>query len=202
MNKFVQLSINLNRSPAQRQDHRCRAQPAHATDKVLACEECEVPVCRQCHEDLTKAKLPRLSYANEMFTGYGLKRIYTDKVTAMELICASPALTSMILMSMESKHRAHSKTSAFDEQAHMARHRYGARGNVITFPLPTEEILRTLNEFLDSDEASPPLPRSGQQLGDVVRVILRTNKDGHTSEEDIKTLIHQANVRREAPKFK
>ena len=130
-----------------------------------------------------------------MFTGYALKRIYTDQVTAMELICASPALTSMILMSMESRHRNQSHVAAFDETAHMARHRYGARGNVITFPLPTEEVLRALNDFLDSDV---PLPRSGKQLGDIVRVILRTNKDGNTTEEEIKTLIHQATVRRQA----
>ena len=167
-------------------------------NKTIACEHCELPVCRQCHEDLTQAKLPRLSYANEMFTGYGLKRIYKDKVTAMELVCASPALTSMILMSMESRHRNQSKTSAFDEQAHMARHRYGARGNVITFPLPTDEILRALDDFMESNGPADSLPRSGKQLADVVRVILRTNKDGHTSEHEIKTLIHQANVRRQA----
>ena len=180
------------------QDHRCAAQPEHVANKTIACEHCELPVCRQCHEDLTQAKLPRLSYANEMFTGYGLKRIYKDKVTAMELVCASPALTSMILMSMESRRRNQSKTSAFDEQAHMARHRYGARGNVITFPLPTEEILRALDDFMESNGPADTLPRSGKQLADVVRVILRTNKDGHTSEHEIKTLIHQANVRRQA----
>eukprot|EP00913_Durusdinium_trenchii_P028882 g27080.t1 len=148
-------------------DHRCAAQPEHVANKTIACEHCELPVCRQCHEDLTQAKLPRLSYANEMFTGYGLKRIYKDKVTAMELVCASPALTSMILMSMESRRRNQSKTSAFDEQAHMARHRYGARGNVITFPLPTEEILRALDDFMESNGPADTLPRSGKQLADV-----------------------------------
>ena len=169
--------------------------PTHVVDKALRCTGCEVPICRRCYSDLTKARLPELSYANDMFTGYALKRIYADQVTAMELICASPALTSMILMSMESRHRNQSHVAAFDETAHMARHRYGARGNVITFPLPTEEVLRALNDFLDSDA---PLPRCGKQLGDIVRVILRTNKDGNTTEEEIKTLIHQATVRRQA----
>ncbi|CAE7279410.1 unnamed protein product, partial [Symbiodinium microadriaticum] len=40
-------------------------------------------------------------------------------------------------------------------------------------------------------------PRSGEALGDVVRVLLKTNKAGKTSEADINTLLHQATVRRE-----
>ena len=122
--------------------------------------------------------------------------MYTDKVTVMELICASPALTSMVLMSMESRHRNQSRTANFDEQAHMARHRYGARGNLLTFSLPTEEILHALNDYLDTDAET--LPRSGKQLSDIVRIVLRTNKEGQTTDQELKTLIHQANVRRQA----
>ena len=190
------FSFSLQRSIGQ--DHRCHACPAHVEQKALACSECEVPICRSCHESLSKAQLPKLGHANDMFTGYALKRIYEDQVTAMELICASPALTSMVLMSMESRHRNQSRTSAFDEKAHMPRHRYGARGNVITFQLPTEDILHAWNHFLDCEGPSDFLPRSGKQLEDVVRVVLKTNKDGRPSDDEVKTLIHQANVRRQA----
>ena len=160
------------------------------------CEKCRLPICNDCFQHLSVAKLPPLSYANDMWTGYGLERIYTQNATAIELICASPCLTSMVLMSMDSKHKREAAGSVFDEEAHMARHRYGARGNVITFPLPVEDLLQQLQEHVDVTSADA-LPRSGKQLADVFRVVLKTNKTGKTTQEEIKTLIHQARVRRQ-----
>ena len=103
----------------------------------------------------------------------------------------------MILMSMESKCKLQPGTSAFDAEAHMARHRYGARGNVIAFPLPVEDLLHKLQEYTDPSSADM-VPRSGKQLADVFRVILKTNKTGKATDDEVKTLIHQARVRREA----
>lgn len=163
------------------------------------CEKCQVPICRDCCDHLVKAKLPPLSCANDMFTGYGLQRIYEEKVTVIELVCASPCLTSLVLMSMDNKHRHQSRTAVFDEEAHMARHRFGARGNTCTFPLPAETLLQQLTEQMSSPgAAADALPRSGKQLGEIFRVILKTNKTGKSADEDLKTLIHQAKVRRKA----
>lgn len=115
----------------------------------------------------------------------------------MELICASPCVTTLICMPMEARHRHES--GPLDERAHMPRHRLGARGNALTFPMPWEDLLQSLQGQLDGELGSPQLlPRSGKQLSEVVRVILKTNKKGETTTADIKTLIHQANVRREA----
>ena len=133
-----------------------------------------------------------------MWTGYGLEMIYERQVTAIELLCASPCLTSMVLLSMESKHRQEPRTAVFDEQAHMARHRFGARGNAITFPLPVEALLQQLTAHVEMPDADDVLPRSGKQLCEVFRVVLKTNKTGKTTEEEVKTLIHQARVRRQA----
>ena len=134
-----------------------------------------------------------------MWTGFGLKRIYEQKVTVIEMICASPCLISLILMSMESKHRQEPNNAVFNEEAHMARHRYGARGNVITFPLPMEALLQQLVEHTSaSDAGESQVPRSCKQLGEIFRVVLKTNKAGKTTEDEIKTLIHQATVRRQA----
>ena len=82
----------------------------------------------------------------------------------------------------------------------MARHRLGARGNALTFPLPWEDLLGALREH-DADIEIPgavelSLPRSPDELAEVVRVILKTNKEGKTSDAEVKSLIHQANVRR------
>lgn len=157
-----------------------------------------MPICRECYNHLSTAKLPPLSYANDMWTGYGLQRIYQENATCIELACASPCLTSLVLISMEGKYKMQpGNTSAFDQEAHMARHRYGARGNVLTFPLPVEELLHKLTEFTEAD-ANDVVPRSGKQMADVFRVILKTNKTGKATDEEVKTLIHQARVRRQA----
>lgn len=50
----------------------------------------------------------------------------------------------------------------------------------------------------DDGDLSSVLPRSPCQLAEVAKVILKTNKSGKVSDDDIKTLIHQANVRRQA----
>ncbi|CAE7250581.1 pfh1, partial [Symbiodinium natans] len=182
------------------EDHRCSRHPEHATEGCL-CEHCEVPICSECHENLAAGRLPPLSLANDMWTGYAPERLYTDKVTVMEMICASPCITTLVRMSMEARYR--SESSPLDEHAHMARHRLGARGNALTFPLPWEDLLRNLQAHhgvLESEaggEAPAQLPRSGPELGNVVRVVLKTNKTAKTSDAEIKSLIHQANVRRE-----
>ncbi|CAJ1340380.1 unnamed protein product, partial [Effrenium voratum] len=173
------------------EDHRCRAVPGHVEEGVL-CEHCELPVCGGCLDHLARAQLPPLSLANDMWTGYAPERIYAEEATAMELICASPCVTTLICMSMEARFR--SEACALDETAHMARHRFGARGNALSFPLPWEDVLKALQG--EGDQAAA-LPRSGAELGQLVRVLLKTNKQGKTSDAEIKGLIHQANVRRE-----
>eukprot|EP00971_Amphidinium_carterae_P237526 4715225-Amphidinium_carterae.1 len=80
----------------------------------------------------------------------------------------------------------------------MARHRLGACGNAITLPLPWEDLLQHLQGTVDhiDDGGVPSLPRSGEQLADIVRILLKTNKTGATTDAEIKGLVHQANVRR------
>ena len=186
------------------QDLRCCAEEQHPGHQL--CDHCEVPICTECYEHLGSKQLPPLSLANDMWTGYAPERIYREKVTVMELICASPCITTLVCMSMEARFRHEASTAPLNEIAHMSRHRFGARGNALTFPLPWAEVLAALQEACGEAEpdhegsvaAAPILPRSGKQLADVARVILKTNKEGHTTEEEIKSLIHQANVRRQA----
>ena len=92
------------------------------------------------------------------------------------------------------------KTAApLNSVAHMARHRFGARGNALTFPLPLEDLFRALKDHADAANAGEPLklPRLGNELGCVARVLLKTNKKGATTQDEVKSLIHQAVVRRE-----
>ena len=142
--------------------------------------------------------MPQSSLANEMWTGYAPERLLKEQVTVMEAICASPCITTLTCMTMEAKYRTVERP--LDAVAHMARHRFGARGNALTFPLPLEELFLTLSNQLEEVEegGSLVLPRVGSQLSEVARVLLRTNKEGATTDEEIKALIHQAIVRRQA----
>ena len=96
-----------------------------------------------------------------MWTGYAPPRLYEEKVTVMEMLCASPCITTMICFSLEARHR--SEHGTLDETALTARHRLGASGNALTFPLPWEDLLNQLREH-DADlefpgEVEPSLPR-------------------------------------------
>ena len=177
------------------EDHRCSRVPSHPAEGVV-CEACQVPLCRACHMALGDGQLPAMSLANDMFTGYAPKLISEQRATVMELICASPCVTTLVCMSMDRKHC--NEAVPMDEAAHMRRHRYGARGNALTFPLPWDDlghVLATESERV-ANGTPPALPRSGPELADTVRVLLKTNKSGSTTESEIKGLIHQANVRR------
>jgi hypothetical protein len=152
-------------------------------------------------------ELPALALANDMWTGYAPHRLAEQQVTVMEAICASPCVTTLICMTMEARYENNVRQEAqgaepLNANAHMARHHFGARGNALTFPLPLEDLFSALQTHAQDLEDGEPLqlPRSGAELAQVARVLLKTNKEGATSEKDIKTLIHQAIVRREAEK--
>ena len=123
---------------------------------------------------------------------------------SMEAICASPCITMLTSVTMEARYviqDQEAKTAApLNSVAHMARHRFGARGNALTFPLPLEDLFRALQDHANAANAGEPLklPRLGDELGCMARVLLKTNKKGATTEEEVKSLIHQAVVRREA----
>ena len=162
-------------------------------------------MCSKCKESLSKGELPALALANDMWTGYAPQRLIEQKVTVMEAICASPCVTTLICMTMEARYEDNVRQEAqeaepLNSNAQMARHRFGARGNALTFPLPLEDLFLALQGHeQDRQEGKPlQLPRVGAELAHVARVLLKTNKEGATSEKDIKTLIHQAVVRREA----
>ena len=188
---------------ARTQDRRCPS--GHDAYDFDLCGDCQLPMCSKCKESLSKGELPALALANDMWTGYAPQRLIEQKVTVMEAICASPCVTTLICMTMEARYEDNVRQEAqeaepLNSNAQMARHHFGARGNALTFPLPLEDLFLALQGHeQDRQEGKPlQLPRVGAELAHVARVLLKTNKEGATSEKDIKTLIHQAVVRREA----
>ncbi|CAK9094318.1 unnamed protein product [Durusdinium trenchii] len=59
-------------------DHHCCQE--HSAQPKALCEKCWLPICNDCLGHLSEGKLPPLSYANDMWTGYGLERIYQQQV--------------------------------------------------------------------------------------------------------------------------
>ena len=91
------------------------------------CEKCELPVCKECWSALWKThKQPKLSLANDLWTGYIPDIIYEKNCTYMELLAAS--VCSPTLMSIQYEfYKQHVDKNL--EHVHMPEHRTGARGN-------------------------------------------------------------------------
>ena len=160
-------------------------------------KECELPICRYCEDSLCRPLrrplMPRAALTNDLMIFYSPRILYEQKVTTMELICASVCLTTMISFTLEKKHRKKEKR-LFDQEVHMQRHTIGTRGNATTFLMPWEEILRRLSEVEEREASdSLDLPNSGKDLVRWVQVLLKTS--GDESIDEMKGLVHQASVR-------
>ena len=152
-----------------------------------------MPICDECqkvlnNEDLTQ--VPRGALANDMMIFYAMPELYEDGgLTIMEMICASPCITSMICFSMEVKYG-----NMFESGLHMNRHRVGTRGNATTFLLPWDSVLTELQKLEDQEEVLD-LPRTGDQLAHVVHVLLKAHDEDKRA--DLAQFIHQAHVDRD-----
>ena len=171
------------------EDKRC----VHECGPRNACQQCEAPVCASCWGCLVRQACPPEALANDMMVFYAPKEIYEHDVTFMELVCASPCITTMVCFSLEKKYRQH---RMFDEKAFMNEFRVAARGNATTFPLPWENLLDILQATTDAVGAGTPLPHTGTELKNFVSVILKSNEPVE-NEESLSKFIHQAVVRRQ-----
>ena len=185
------------------EDIRCKSCSREVTPRTL-CLDCNIPICRVCHKSVQSKRLPAQALANGMWIGEphseyytrmnikdmtGHTTLYEGGITVMEMICASVCYTCMICFSLEYRFG-----SMHGTDVNMNRHRVGARGNVTCFPLPWEQLLE---QFEDIAERRAQVPRTGDELADLVRVLLKTSaaEDGdHTSM--LKSCIYAARVRR------
>ena len=190
---FRQRSLTLLCCP---EDRKCTSEnKSSCMARGTLCKDCEVPVCRYCEEALLQprgAQMPYAALTNDLMIFYAPVVMYEKQATAMELICASVCLTTMISFTLEKKHRG--KERLFDQPVHMQRHTIGTRGNATSFPMPWEEILRMLQDVDQTDDAGAvDLPHSGEELVRWAQVLLKTS--GDEGVDDLKGLVHQASVR-------
>ena len=159
------------------------------------CSQCWVPLCRSCKGDLVwHGRQPAAALSNDMMVYYGPREAYSVEVTVMEMLCASPCLTTMICFSLEQKLRG---DRALDQDAWMNRQRMAVRGNATTFPLAWEDLLQQLQDLEKKPlqkAARLKLPHCGAKLREVVNVIVKSHKRHETL--DVSRIVHQARVRR------
>ena len=122
--------------------------------------------------------MPPCVLTNDMWTGYVPTIIHEKQVTVLEMLCASVCITSMIVMSLEERvegKRVFGGQHLFQEEAHMLRHRVGARGNATCFLMPWQDMLAKLAavEATSDRGEGPDLPRTGADLANIVRVLLK-----------------------------
>ena len=135
--------------------------------------------------------MPRSALTNDLMIFYAPALLYEKMVTAMELICASVCLTTMISFTLEKKYRGEERL--FDQAVHMQRHTIGTRGNATSFPMPWQEILKLLKDVDPEEGNAPDLPHSGDELVRWAQVLLKTS--GEDGFDDLQGLVHQASVR-------
>eukprot|EP00438_Fugacium_kawagutii_P017484 Skav217980 [mRNA] locus=scaffold496:402099:408191:- [translate_table: standard] len=159
------------------------------------CSQCWVPVCRTCKIDIVShGRQPAAALSNDMMVYYAPRETFSEEVTVMEMLCASPCLTTMICFSLEQKLRG---DRAWDQDAWMNRQCVAMRGNATTFPLAWDDLLQQLQalEPTSRNEGQKvQLPHSGAKLREVVSVIVKSHKEHETL--DLGRILHQARVRR------
>ena len=184
------------------QDRRCKE---HKRASNAMCSQCEVPICHICHDYLLGPKPPSqppIALSNDMWTGFSARMIYDEKVTYLELLASEPfclGLVCFIIQNQEeiNQQRQGSKDAAaplpkqsrslFMQPALQQSARVAVRGNITLFAMPIAEVLQMLVEY----DAKPcDLPRTGPELQEVVRILVKGGGDS------IKNVIVQATMRR------
>ena len=83
------------------EDRKCEV---CSPDCETLCDQCEVPLCKRCEQSLQHdpPRHPEGALTNDMWTGFAAQMIYDEKVTVVEMICASVCIVSLICFSMKS----------------------------------------------------------------------------------------------------
>ena len=112
---------------------------------------------------------PRRCMSNDMMVYCGPREAYSVEVTVMEMLCASPCLTTMICFSLEQKlrgDRALDQDASMDESA-----AHGCARERDDISLAWEDLLQQLQDLGKKslqNGPGPKLPHCGAKLREVV----------------------------------
>ncbi|CAL1144306.1 unnamed protein product, partial [Cladocopium goreaui] len=146
------------------EDFRCK----HcAQGSLQLCEGCELPLCRNCLENMCRQNACAVpeALANDNWVGYPTKLLYTHQVRWIEAAAASPVWTSVINYYLEAD-----RGNLIEEHLHRPEHRTAIRGNVSSFSIPWEEVLAALAPDTQRATTWEKLPHPPQVLQAIVKI--------------------------------
>ena len=172
---------------AEWHDELCGSPERPIADRriVRMCNHCEIPVCRTCRQQLSRAdgksNVP-MSLANDNWYGYVQELIARHNVRWIECACASICWTSQIIYHLEEPFGHLMANEMRGPEARVA-----ARGSITSFPMPAEEIMRLLQRAMDNS-AMVPMPHDGCVISILVRLHLSGKVDAkkHLKEFEIR----------------
>ena len=136
---------------------------------VRVCGRCKVPVCTSCRILLCqangKSNVP-MSLANDNWYGYVQEIIARLNVRWIECACASICWTTQIIYHLEEPYGYLMQNDMRGPHARTA-----VRGSITSFPMPAEDIMRSLQAAIDNS-AMVPMPHDGKVLSILVRLHL------------------------------
>lgn len=133
-----------------------------------------------------------MALTNDLWTGHTSRFIYENKVTYMELLCASPVHPAVLSFQVN-MHAADGGSSyiagskMWRQTVHNHDGTTGASGNITGFMSPWAEILKQLQSLSDPTRRVA-LPLAGEDLTQVVQVVLRGVRDWRTGGSEVGVL--------------
>ena len=138
-------------------------------DDNTVCSKCRIPVCNECWGlAKRKEKIPK-ALANDNFIGYAHPFIGEANVTWLEATIAAPVFNGLVTYYIEGDQG--DRHNLMQVGLGNAQKSWGVRGNVFSFLLPWESVLRQLFLKIEDGDLSqwPLAPDMARQL---VRVSL------------------------------
>ena len=125
------------------EDHRCKH--TCVEDKRL-CASCELPVCRECRIGLQANIVVPIGLINDNWYGYVDRFIYEQQVTWMEMTCATPFWTGMMLMEIEVRRgeRSKRKKHKLHDPLFAPEGRIAYKGQLFSAPMDWRNIIEQL----------------------------------------------------------
>lgn len=135
----------------------------------MICEKCAVPICHVCHGSFLKKWNIPMAWGNHNYIGYVSKTLVEYNVRFIEAAIVCPVWTSLICHYLEEDHGRTMK-----EEVHVARHRIGVRGNILSFLIPWKDVMDSLRRVQHTKELllHPP-----EVLSHVVRLHMKVGGD-------------------------
>ena len=141
--------------------------PQCTHDDTFVCCKCRIPVCNECWAATVNGeKIPK-ALTNDNYIGYAHQFIVEKKVTWLEATIASPVFSGVVTYYVEgcsSKRR-----NLMDTVLGKAERAWKIRGNLFSFLLPWEDVIRQLYEKCEEGNLSQ-WPWSPDAICQAVRV--------------------------------